>query len=110
PLARQRADQCVLPRLARLGAVEIDHMHPFGARVRERTELGLGFAILGHGVKTPLREAHAAPGAQIDGGSDQHGRLKKLARMRAPAAPERSGWTRRPTTLSRAGMAANGAP
>ena len=92
--AGEVADQGVLDRAAGLGAVEIDDVGPARARRGEGSEAGGGLVIVtGDRVEPAVHQPHADPVLQIDGGIDDHaGSSRKLRRMRAPVAAERSGW------------------
>ena len=94
--AREFADEFVLCWAALLGAVEIDDVHPLRAGFSERFELRAWVAVARGIIEAALHETYAHAVLQIDGGIDQHGRLKKLSRMRAPTALERSGWNWQP--------------
>ena len=58
------------------------------------------FVIAGHLVELAVHQAHADAVLQVDGGIDQHVRLRKFLRMVAPASAERSGWNWQPQRLA----------
>jgi hypothetical protein len=110
--AGEFADEGVLDRAPGLGAVEVDDVGPGRAGRREGGEAGGGLVIVaGDGVEPAVHQPHADPVFQVDGGIDDHaGSSRKLRRMRAPAAAERSGWNWQPQRLALRTMAGTGPP
>ena len=68
-------------------------------------------AIIGDGVEFALVQPHHAAVEKIDGWIEDHALiLAKLERIRAPTAPERSGWNWQPETWPWRTMAETGTP
>ena len=64
-----------------------------------------------HGRFDAVTRYDEDPAAQVDGGIDDHAaRSRKLRRMRAPAAADRSGWNWQPQRLAARTTAGTGPP
>ena len=94
-----------------LCARQIDDVQKTGARCLVGLKALKGIvAVASLGAVVALVQPHDAAVNKVDGG-DNHGSIpRKLARRRAPARPERSGWNCTPMKLSRAAAAVNVSP
>ena len=106
PLRGEPHDDAAVGEPAVLGAVEIDDVQPARAERAITLQQFVRLEVVARfGVEVALEQAHAAAVAQIDGGNEDHDAFRpafrKLARMRAPTTPERSGWNCVPQKLSR---------
>ena len=96
---RQFADDVEVAARAVTGAVQVDHVQPFGAIAAIAHEQFPGIGVVaGFRREIAVQQAHAAAVLQVDGGYEHHGRgallssARKFFSSRAPTAAERSGW------------------
>ena len=81
------------------GAIEIDDVRPFGARVGESSQRVPRVVPNRRSIfEPPLLQPHDPAAHQVHGGIDDHAR--KLSRNRAAGSPERSGWNCAPSQFS----------